>query len=178
MMSREGNIEYWVQRVFRAKSEAHRILARHEQSQSRVIILENLLRRLAGVPVDVQDYFQEAALCLEQDCRRAAIVMAWAGQFHVFVEKLVELHGSSVRRMRPKWSFKDAAELKETVVESQILDAGKDVGFINRAQLRVLDGQLSIRNQCAHPTLYHPSLNGALGYVDDMLQHTIRYLSL
>jgi hypothetical protein len=39
-----------------------------------------------------------------------------------------------------------------------------------------LQGQLSTRNQCAHPTLYKPSLNSAIGYVDEMIRQTIEYL--
>ena len=102
--------------------------------------------------------------------------MAWAGHFHVFSQTLYQTKEQEIRKARPKWSFKDLADLKDTVAEAQILDVGKAVGFINNAQLRVRQGQLSVRNQCAHPTLYRPSLNSAIGYVDELLRQTIEHL--
>lgn len=176
-MSELPDIQIWAKRATAAKREAHQILAQHEQATSRVIILEKLLSRLSGLPVDIQDYFQEAASCLEMNFLRAAIVMAWAGHFHVYSEKLYQKHEADIRQIRQKWNFKDLTELKEKIVEIQILEVGKDVKFINNAQLRVLQGQLSTRNQCAHATLYRPSLNSAIGYVDELLRQTIEYIA-
>lgn len=107
---------------------------------------------------------------------RSGIVLAWAGYFHVFSETLFLKHEAEIRTARPKWVFKDLAELKEVVAESQFLVVAKDVKFIGKAQLRILAGQLSERNQCAHPTLYRPSMNAAIGYVDDMIRQTLTCL--
>lgn len=164
------------QRARSAENAAHEILSQHELSPSRVIHLEALAKRLSGTPVDVQDYFQEAITCLEQELYRAAIVMAWAGHFNVFFEVLYKKHESDIRTERPKWKFKDIAELKEGYAESHILEVAKVVKFVKRAEFRVLDGQLSTRNQCAHPTMFKPSLNSAIGYVDDMISQTIKYI--
>ena len=176
-MSKLSGIREWTKRVANAQEAAHRLLSQHERSTSRVIILEQLLNQLSGLPVDVQDYFQEAVSCLEHKFFRAAIVMAWAGHFHVFSESLYQKHAKDIRGVRPKWRFGDLTELKDQIAEAQILDVGREVRFITKAQLRVLQGQLSVRNQCAHPTLYRPSLNSAIGYVDDMLRQTIKHIS-
>lgn len=176
-MSKLHDIRIWTQRVAKAREEAHRLLAQHEQASSRVIILEQLIRQLSGLPVNVQDYFREAASCLEYNLLRAAIVMAWAGHFHAFSESLYRTYEEGIRRNRPKWKFRNLTELKDQIAEAQILDVGKEVGFITRSQLRVLHGHLSTRNQCAHPTPYRPSLNSAIGYVDDMLHQTINHIS-
>ena len=103
--------------------------------------------------------------------------MAWAGHFHVFSESLYQKHAKDIRGVRPKWRFGDLKELKDQIAEAQILDVGKEVRFITKAQLRVIQGQLATRNQCAHPTLYRPSLNSAIGYVDEMLRQTIKHIS-
>jgi hypothetical protein len=170
-------ISEWKRRVVAAKEEAHRILATHESSaSSRVVILEDLLARLSILPVDVQDYFREATVCLENNLLRASVVLAWAGFFHVLAEKLYVDHEAALRLARPKWTFKSLEELKESNTESAILDVAKEVGLMGKANLREYQGQLSKRNQCAHPTLYRPSLNSALGYVDDMIRQTIRYI--
>ena len=124
----------------------------------------------------MHDYFREAISCLENGLFRSGIVLGWAGYFHVFSECLFAKHEEDLRLARPKWQFRDLPELKETTSESQILVVAKDVKFIGRAQLRIADGQLSARNQCAHPTLYKPSMNAAIGYIDDMIRQTLNCL--
>ena len=176
-MNKLLDIRIWTTRVAKAREEAHRLLAQHEHATSRVIILEQLINQLSGLPVGVRDYFREAASCLEYNVLRAAIVMAWAGHFHAFSEALYGKYEKSIRSIRPKWKFRNLTELKDQIAEAQILDVGKEVGFITKAQLRVLQGQLSTRNQCAHPTLYRPSLNSAIGYVDEMINQSIKHVS-
>jgi hypothetical protein len=169
-------LDSWIARSVAARKQAHRLLATHERSRSRVVLLENLTKQLSGTPVDVQDYFHESIACVEGGLFRAAIVMAWAGHLHVYSESLFYKHEADIRVARPKWSFMDLAELKEQYPEAQILDVGKDVKFIGKAQQKVLLGQLSLRNQCAHPTLYRPSMNAAIGYVDEMVRQTLSYI--
>jgi len=168
--------EDWITRAVRARRAAHRVLAQHESAASRVILLEDLTKSLSGTPVDVQDYFSEAISCLERQLYRSGMVLAWAGHFHVLSEVCYQVYEAEIRRIRPKWQFNDLAELKENFAEAQFLVAAKDAKFITRAKLRILDGQLSQRNQCAHPTLYRPSMNEAIGYVDEMIRQTLSYL--
>ncbi len=170
------DIGQWIFKAKQAEREAHEILAKHETSPSRVVLLEDLLKLLSGTPVDVQDYFRESITCLEQELFRAAIVMSWAGHFHVYSEELFTKHESDIKSLRTKWKFGDVNELKENYPEAQIIEVAKEVKFTSKAKLRVLQGQLSTRNQCAHPTLYKPSLNSAIGYVDEMVRQTIGYL--
>jgi hypothetical protein len=172
------NIADWTARTVKARRAAHRALGEHESAASRVILLEDLAKSLSGTPVDVQDYFREAICCLEGKLYRSAIVVAWAGFFHVFSDTLYTRHEAAIRTYRPKWSFKEMAELREAIGESHLLIVAKDVKFITKAQLRIYDGQLSERNQCAHPTLYRPSMNTAIGYVDTMIRQTISCLDL
>ena len=176
-MNKLPDICKWTKRVGNATEAAHQLLAQHERSTSRVIVLEQLLSQLSGLPVDVQDYFREAVSCLEYRFFRAATVMAWAGHFHAFSESLYQKYEKAIRDVRPKWKFGDLTELKDRIADAQMLDVGKEVGFITKAQLKILQGQLSIRNQCAHPTLYRPSMNSAIGFVDDMLRQTIKHIS-
>lgn len=166
----------WIVRVDKARAAAHQALSLHESAASRVVLLENLSKSLSGAPVDVQDYFREAICCLENELFRPAVIMAWAGCFHLLSEYLFSKHEGEIRSLRPKWVFKDLGELKESTAESHILIVAKDVKFITKAQLRILDGQLSERNQCAHPTLYRPSMNSAIGYVDVMIRQTLIFL--
>lgn len=168
--------ENLVKRTINARRAAHLILSQHEASSSRIVLLEDLAKELSGAPVDVQDYFRESIECVERRLYRAGIVMAWAGYFNVFSQRLFFNHELEIRKARQKWSFKDLADLKEQASESQLLDVAKDVKFIGKAVLRVRQGQLSQRNQCAHPTLYRPNMNVAIGYVDEMIKETLNYV--
>jgi hypothetical protein len=170
-------IEEWHNRALKAKEEAHRILATHEQAgSSRVIVLEDLLRELSGLPVDVEDYFREAVICVEQNLLRAAVVLSWSGFFHVLAERLYTEKEKELRNLRSKWQFSGLKELKSNYPEYQILDVANELNIISNSKLREHKGQLSKRNQCAHPTLYKPSLNVAVGFVDDMLRQSKNHL--
>ena len=175
-MNISDQFEYWARKAKEAEKEAHQILSKYESSSSRVIVLKDLLKKLDALPLDIKNYFSEALECLERGLLRAASVMSWAGFFQVFSEKLYATHEADIRSVRSKWKFKDLTELKENYAESQILDVAKEVKFINKALLRVLQGHLATRNQCAHPTLYKPSLNSCVGYVDEMVNKTIQYM--
>lgn len=166
----------WYGRALVATREAHKALANHEASKSRVILLENLTRQLSGTPIDVQDYYREAITCLEVGCVRAAVIFSWCGFIELFLDSLYAQHEADIRTRRTKWSFKDLTELKESVAESQLLDIAKEVGFINKANLRVLQGHLATRNKCAHPTLYSPSPNFAIGYVNELIVSAKGYI--
>ena len=169
-------IEHWHQRVEAAEREAHKILAAHEATRSRVVHLSSLLGQLSGAPVDIQEYFQESVKCLETGCTRAGMVMAWCGFFEIFALSLLMKKEADVRAKKAAWKFKDLAELKENVAEAQILDVAKEVSFIGKARLRVLQGHLATRNQCAHPTLYVPSLNTGIGYIDELIRFSREYI--
>jgi hypothetical protein len=165
-----------VRRSLNARRAAHESLARHESSASRIVLLEDLAKTLSGAPIDVQDYFKEAISCLEGKLYRSAVVVAWAGHFHVLSETLFQKREAAIRTARPKWTFNDLAELKEGRSESHLIILAKDVRLISKAHCRILDGQLSERNQCAHPTLYRPSMNAAIGFVDAMIRQTLSCL--
>lgn len=169
-------IKDWQKRAALAEKEAHRILAAHEASRSRIIHLSSLLRQLSGAPVDVQEYFKESIKCLETGCTRAGMVMAWCGFFEIFAQSLLDKKDSAIRAKRSAWNYKDLAELKENIAEAQILDVAKDVSHIGKARLRILQGHLATRNQCAHPTLYVPSLNTGIGYIDELIRFSREYL--
>lgn len=167
-----------INKVKYAEKEAHRILSKHNQLyKSRVISLDDLSRQLDVLPIDVKDYFSEATKCLENGFSRASIIMAWAGFFYVFSSRLYELKENSIREKRVKWKFETFEEFRENNSEAQIIDVAKEVRFINKADLKVYQGYLSIRNKCAHPTLYQPKLNLAIGYIDELLTLTIGYFN-
>ena len=170
-------INLWQQKAASASEAAHSILANQgNAAASRIVRLDATLDSLQGLPVDVQGYFKEGVKCLEYGLRKAAIVYSWSGFFHLLAEHLVANHETSLRIERPKWMFSDAADLKESENESNILIAAANVKMLNKATRREYDGMLSTRNKCAHPTLYDPPQDFAIGYIDRLLDDVPMYL--
>lgn len=176
MSSLPNYYDDWKRRARNASRASHEILARYGHAQSRVITIRDLLVKLDSVSIDIASYFKEAVGCLEQNFLRAAIVFAWAGFFRVFAEYVYANKEGDLRKIRHKWSFKDVQELLETQSESQIIDVAKELKVVSRGDTRIFQGRLAQRNKCAHPSLYQPSQNEAIGYVDQVISDALKYV--
>lgn len=170
------NLEDLVSRRDRARDAAHTILEIHEASASRVVALNQSFKSLAGLPVDVAEYYRESLQALQVGCYRAAIVMSWAGFIHMVAEKMVSAHQPALISHYPKWSTGSTESLLEGTPEAQVLEAAKKLGLYNSQTLNIYKGWLSTRNQSAHPTLYQPSRNVALGFVDAVVREVTKYI--
>lgn len=164
----------FVQRLLRSSrafvAEAHTILGTHESSPSRVVLLEDSYKKLTALTLKQDDLMRQALRCIESELYRASHVMAWAGFMDFLEEKLgsdgfVKLHAA-----RPKWVFSNVEELRETVVEHQIVEATQHVGLCAKSEMKALLGLLNKRNECAHPSNFYPGLNESLGYFSELLK--------
>ena len=97
--------------------------------------------------------------------------MAWAG----FIDYIEEIIGSKenfsrVVNSKSGWKrFKNVEKLRENVPEAQLIEAARDIDIISKQEMKSLLGTLSKRNECAHPSSYHPGLNETIGYIGDLL---------
>jgi hypothetical protein len=149
--------------------EAHRILAVHEAAPSRLILLEDTYKKLTVLTLRQDDLLRQALRCIENELYRAAHVMAWAAFMDFLEEKLGSDGLLKLRALRPTWKASSVEELRENVVEYQLLDAARDLGLCGKTETKALQGLLNKRNECAHPSNYFPSMNEALGYVTEVL---------
>lgn len=152
------------------EKEAHRILAVHETSPSRLVLLEDTYRRLATMSLRQDDLFRQALRCIENELYRAAHVMAWAAFMDFLEEKLASDGFVKLRALRPAWKTGSVEELRESVVEQQLIEAARDLRLCGKTECKALLGLLNKRNECAHPSDYFPSLNESLGYLSEVLQ--------
>ncbi len=95
--------------------------------------------------------------------------MAWAAFMDFLEEKLASDGLLKVRALRPTWKAASVEELRDNVVEFQLLEAARDLGLFGKTETKALQGLLSKRNECAHPSKYFPSMNETLGYVTEVL---------
>lgn len=165
-----------VGRRAQALAAARDILGDHEAAPSRVVQLTESLNKLSGLPVDVAEYYREALRALQVECYRAAMVFAWAGFSHALSSKLVQGYQRELTKFYPKWKFGSTEELFGSTGEFQILEAAKKCGLIKSQQMHIYKGWLSTRNQCAHPTLFKPSRNASLGYVDSVISEVSLFI--
>lgn len=165
-----------VERRDRAQERAHEILGAHEESASRIVELSTAFKRLSNLPVDVADYYREALRALKVGCFRAAVVITWPGFVYMVAQKLATGYQPELQKNYSKWKTANASELLESAPEAQILEAARKVGLISNQQLNIYKGWLSTRNQCAHATLFQPSRNVTLGYVDAILNEVPEFL--
>ena len=147
-----------------------RILAVHETAPSRIVLLEDTYKRLGTLSLRQDELVRQALRCIENELFRAAHVMAWAG-FMDFVEEKLSSDGlKKLHALRPAWKASSVEELRESVVEYQLIEAARDLGLCTKTEGKALHGLLNKRNECAHPSNYFPSLNESLGYVSEVLQ--------
>jgi len=157
--------------------ECHQILARHETSSSRIILLEASYKTLRGLSLHQDELFKQALRCLEHGLYRAAHVMAWAAFMDYLEEKLNEDGLAKVRSVRPSWKAMTLEELRDYQGDFQVVQVAKDVNLISKNAMKALHGLLNKRNECAHPSSYFPGLNDSLGYIDELFKR-IQYLQL
>ena len=151
--------------------KALEILAKYGSSSARAITLHDLRANLKVLTLRQDSLFKQAINCAEFGLFRASHVMAWVAFMDSLQEKLVSDNLVAVHATRPKWrKWKTLGDLRENVSDFQLIQVAKDVGIITRNDMRSLQGQLARRNDCAHPSSYEPSLNSAIGYIDDLLR--------
>lgn len=149
--------------------EAHGILAVHEAAPSRLVLLEGTYKKLAILTLRQDDLLRQALRCIENELYRAAHVMAWAAFMDFLEEKIASDGLLKLRALRPNWKASSVEELRDNIVEYQLLEAARDLSLCGKTETKALQGLLSKRNECAHPSNYFPSMNETLGYVTEVL---------
>lgn len=149
--------------------DAHEILSVHETAPSRLVVLEDSYKKLGALSLSQDELLRQALRCIEAELYRAAHVMAWAGFMDFLQERLASDGLVKLRGIRASWKASSVEELRENVVEFQLIDAARDLGLCGKTEAKALQGLLSKRNECGHPSAYFPGLNETLGYVSELL---------
>lgn len=149
--------------------EAHNILAVHETSKSRIILLDETYNKLGKLSIEQNELFRQALRCIENNLFRAAHVMAWAGFMDFIEEKINEYGCLRLSSVRPRWNYKTIEELRENQTEYAIIEVFHDISLCSKNEKKAFHGLLNKRNECAHPSDYFPDLNQTLGYISELI---------
>jgi hypothetical protein len=79
------------------------------------------------------------------------------------------------QRAEEFWKFNSIIELRDTVTEHAIILSLHDCGYISKDERKALEGHLSTRNQCAHPSEYEPNYDETLGFISALLNRIKHY---
>src|SRR5438552_947700 len=119
-------VEDYLARAAGFEAEAHSLLESHEGAhRSRVIVLDDVLDRLDKLNLRQESLFRQALRCAENGIHLAAHVMAWAALMDLFEEKLASDGLAKVATAFPKWPTGSLEDLREEVVEYQLIGAGQ-----------------------------------------------------
>ena len=153
------------------QKEAHEILAKYGSPSARVVTLHELRASLRGLSLRQDDLFEQAIKCAENELFYAAHVMSWVAFIDFLQQKLASDKLVAVHAARPKWyRWKTIEELRENVRDYQLVEVAKDLALVTKNDMKSLHGQLARRNDCAHPSSYEPTMNSAIGYIDELLR--------
>lgn len=168
---REPIVREYAARLTSFRAAAQAMLGQHETSQrTRVITLSTSYDDVTSLNLQQEELLKQALRCAEHGLYRAAHVMAWAAYADCLQEKLASDGMVKLFALRTKWSAKDMADLAEQYTEHAFLEAARDLKLLSKADFKALSGDLSRRNECAHPTGYLPGLNETLGYIAGLVQ--------
>lgn len=159
-----------MERALAFKRAAHAMLAVHETSSSRVVVLSDSYAQLSRLNLKQDDLMRQALRCVEEGVYRAAHVMAWAAYMDFLEERLASDGLVKLKAAYPNWKGVDIEEMREYVPEHQLIEAAHKLGLCSKNQKKALQGLLNKRNECAHPSTYYPALNDTLGYISELLQ--------
>jgi hypothetical protein len=173
----EPLVREYAARMTAFRIEAQGMLGEYESSRrTRVMTLSTSYADVTSLNVQQEELLKQALRCAEHGLYRAAHVMAWAAYVDYLKEKLASDGLVQLRAVRTKWRGRDIDEMAEQYTEYAFLEAARDLSLLSKADLKALSGDLSRRNECAHPSGYLPGLNETLGYIAGLVQR-IRKLS-
>lgn len=169
-----SSIRDWLSRAAAFERDAKTILGRHESAPSRVVVIEAKYKLLTGLNAKQDELLKQSLRCVEHALYRAAHVMAWAAMMDFLEEKMAADKLKRVRRLRPKWSTSSIQDLREDIAEYHLVAITRDLGLCSKNEVKTLHGMLNDRNECAHPSDFHPGLDEALGYISRILDLIVR----
>jgi hypothetical protein len=109
-------------------------------------------------------FIEEAIKCFDAKAYRAAIVLSWVGAVYILQEHIIAKQRSSFNAAGVARAAKTAASgtpfvfspvksLKDfgVIAEGDLLQVCQDAGMLHKAEKKMLQDRLDLRNQCGHP---------------------------
>lgn len=139
--------------------------------------------------LEEQDIFQEAMVCLKYNAGRAAVIMVWNIAFYhlcqyILKHKLADFNNRIPVRFPGKWKtanmqlIKKYEDFGDEMNESQVIEVANSAGIIDGNMYKVYSEKLGKRNSVAHPSTQHVTQVQAEGFIDDLINNTVKLLKI
>jgi hypothetical protein len=143
-----------------------------------------LLEPVGRADPRLKSYLDEAITCAQNNCFRAAIILAWTAAAYRIHSKLLGLglpdltlqfaamkadSGLHFRSFTRVYTFASDADLEE-VPDAYLILMCLFLGWLDASQYGQLLVCLNLRNGAAHPGLYQPDSVKLQGYFADLVQ--------
>jgi hypothetical protein len=120
-----------------------------------------------------REFVEEAIACLQVGAMRAAVVFAWTGAVRTLhdsastsgwpaVTSAIQKHDA---RAKAVTKIEDFAQVKDKT----FLLAARELALLDKGQWTVMQQALDIRNQCGHPSNYHPGHKKVSAFIEDLI---------
>ncbi|HLI46127.1 MAG TPA: hypothetical protein VKU94_02940 [Geobacterales bacterium] len=141
------------------KREVNKILENFENSIHRVVTIQDMYSRLDTLSIRQDRLLREAIDCIRFKLFRASIVLAWSAMSDL----LIEIY---FKRIDQSKTFD---EVSNEFNDNRLIEQLRARRLIDKQTEKLLKGNLAIRDEFAHPSLYEPDLNQSLGYMSQIL---------
>jgi hypothetical protein len=136
-----------------------------------------------------KDIYQEAMTCLKYDAGRAAMIMVWNIAFYhlcqlILKHRLKDFNDRMPTRFPGKWKAANGPFIKkyedfgDEMNESQVIEVVNSAGIIDGNMYKVYSAALGKRNSVAHPSTQHVTQVAAEGYIDELINNTVKLLKI
>ncbi len=176
---------YYCEGKFRAAYDAK--YGEHQITVSVRQMVKDLVNILPEL--EEKDIFQEAMICLKYDAGRAAIIMVWNIAFYhlckyILTHKLPEFNNQIPIRYPRKWRVSDMPlinkydDFGDEMSEREVIEVANSAGMITGTMFKVYKAKLDDRNSAAHPSTAHVTQVQAEGFIDSLINNTVRLLTI
>lgn len=139
--------------------------------------------------LEEKDIFQEAMVCLKYNAGRAAIIMVWNIAFYhlckyILVHELADFNNRIPVKYPKKWKVADMPLIKkyddfgDEMSEREVIEVANSATIITGDMHKVYVEKLGKRNSAAHPSTQHVTQVQAEGFIDDLINNTVRLLKI
>ena len=176
---------YYCEGRFRAKYD--KLYGVHQVTLQVRQMVQDLVNDLPEL--EEKDIFQEAMVCLKYNAGRAAIIMVWNIAFYhlckyIFVHKLADFNNRIPVKYPKKWKVTDMPLIKkhddfgDEMSEREVIEVANSASIITGDMYKVYVEKLGKRNSAAHPSTHHVTQVQAEGFIDDLINNTVKLLKI
>jgi hypothetical protein len=153
---------------------ADEVLGRTGPARRHPAVLSTLRQSLSKIASQYsRDFIEEAIGCAEAKFYRAAIILNWVGAIRMLQEHVVANHlapfNTEAARRDSKWRPAKTTDDLSRMKEHEFLQILEGMSIIGKSVKAELEGCLTLRNSCGHPSSLQVSENRTAAHIETLV---------